>query len=399
MLQISYRLSARTKKARRERRKILAAAGALQRVARGWAARRAVREVLETRRRNDAAATVQRSLGRYLATQKIRCRRVAAALTICEAVVVFSTKLSRLRLSRDKAAVTAIQSLYRGYRSRMATGARLLIAERNEAAIKVQSLFRTRNQRERVAFIVRRTQRGNDALANEQALPNTRSTGENLPLVTSSEVVTPAVRPEGREHATSSAKFEEEAGESRVARAPVTHGNPSSGSGDYIGGKRDDDIDSGLSRVSLTKIRLLVAEMRETALEVNKNAPPVTAVTAGENGAARRRYRKHEALQLAVQAVARGMARRGVITPDDARGLQHTLSLGEDDPALAAALQRRLSGLQAATVRSKAGDINSSGRQGGYKVSDAAVGLGGSDDDALRRALTILDRRFPLPLE
>lgn len=369
----------------------MAAAGALQRVARGWAVRRAVREVLEAQRRNDAAAVVQRSLGRYLAAQKIRRRRLAAAVTICGAVEIFSVKLSRSRLKRNTVAVTTVQSVYRGYRSRVTTGARL--AELNGAATKVQTLFRSRHQEERVSFILRRAQRRNEAAKNEQNLPETKPTRQNHPLATSSTgVVTPAVSSEGPGHAASSAKFEEK----------MTQVDLSSVCGEATGGKRDGGVEHGLPPTSLTKSKLRVAELRQAALEVDKNSPP--PVATGEDRAARRRCREREALQSAVQAVARGMARQGAITPDDARGLAQTLSLGEDDSALEAALRRQLSGLQSATDRSKPGD--SSEHQGlgvglGYKVIDAATGLeiGGGDERALRRVLSVLERRLPLPLQ
>ncbi|CAM9161364.1 unnamed protein product, partial [Laminaria digitata] len=309
LLQTSYRLSARTKKARRARQIILAAAGALQRVARGWEARRAVREVLEARRRNDAASTVQRYLGRYLAAQKIRRRRIATAISICKAVGIFSARLSRFRLRRATAAASAIQSVYRGHRFRIETGARL--AAQHQAAIKVQRSFRSRHQRERLAFIERRTRRRNNAImTNKQAFPKTKSTRQTPRLTPSSlGVVTPAVRPEDPGHASASPTSEEESSEKQVARAPITQAGPSSSS------------------------------------------PPVTT-GEDKDETARRRCREREALQSAVQAVAMGMARHGAITPDDARGLNHTLSLGEDDPALEVALRLKLSGLQAATVRS-----------------------------------------------
>lgn len=370
---------------------MVAAAGALQRVARGWAARRAVREVLEAQRRNYAAATIQRSVGRYLAAEKIRGRRLAAALTICNAVGILSTKLSRLRLRRDTAAVTTIQSVYRGYRSRMTTGARL--AGMTEAAIKVQSLFRSRRQQERVSFILRRTRRRNEEMANDKVLPKLDSAGRRPSL----GAVTPAVRSEGPGHPTCSEKIDEATGERQVARLPVTQVDFSRRRGDGMGRKHDGGVDNSLPVTSLTKSKLRVTELRETALEVDKNAAPVTT---GEDRAARRRYRERKALQSAVQAVARGMARQGTVTPDDARGLNQTLSLGEGDPALEAALQRQLSSLQSATVRSKASDTSTpQGLELQYPVTGAAAGLGGGDEDALRQALLVLERRLSLPLE
>lgn len=367
----------------------MAAAGALQRVARGWAARRAVREVLEAQRRNGAAAIVQRSLGRYLGAQKIRRRRLAAALTICRAVGIFSVKLSRLRLKRDAVAATTVQSVYRGYRSRETTGARL--AELNGAATKVQTLFRSRHQEERVSFILRRAQRRNEATKNEQTLPQTKPTHQHQPLTTTStDVVTPAVSSEGLGFAASSTKFAEKR----------TQVNFSSGCGNATGGKRDGGVDHGLPLTSLTKSKLRVAELRQAALEVDKKSPPPEATS--EDRAARRRCHERESLQSAVQAVARGMARHGAITPDDARGLAQTLSLGGDDPALEAALRRQLSGLQSATDRSKPGDSSEHqglGVRSGYTVIDSATGLGvgGGDERALRRALTVLERSLPLP--
>lgn len=295
------------------------------------------------------------------------------------------------------AAASAIQSVYRGHRSRIETGARL--AEQHQAAIKVQRSFRSRHQRERLAFIERRTRRKNKAImTNKQAFPKTKSTCQTPRLTPSSlGVVTPAVRPEDPGHASASPTSEEESSEKQVARAPITQPGPSSRCGDDIGGKHN-RVDIGLAPTSLSKNKSRVAESRGPALEVGKNSPPVTT---GEDmdETARRRCREREALQSAVQAVAMGMARHGAITPDDTRGLSHTLSLGEDDPALEIALRLKLSGLQAATVRSMAGDTTSSDRQGGWKVADAATGLGGGGDDALRQALAILERRFPLPLE
>ena len=370
---------------------MVAAAGALQRVARGWAARRAVRKVLEAQRRKCAAATVQRSLGRHVAAQKIRRRRLAAALTICNAVGILSAKLLRLRLRRDTAAATAIQSAYRGYRSRMVTGARL--AGLNEAAIKIQSLFRSQHQQERMSFILRRTRRRDEEMANEQVLPKLKPT-RGRPCL---GAVTPAVGSEGPGHPTSSAKIDETTGERQVARAPVTQVDLSSGRGDGIGGKHDGGVDNSLPPTSLIESKLRVTELRETAVEIDKHA---ASVTTGEDRVARRRCREREALQSAVQAVARGMARHGTVTPDDARGLKQMLSLGESDPALEAALQRQLSRLQLATVPSKPSDTSrAQGLDLKYTVIGAARGLGGGDEDTLRRALSVLERRLSLPLE
>lgn len=389
--------------------------------------------MLESRRKKYAAATIQRALGEFIAAQKIRRHRLAAAILISEAVGNFSAKLARLRLRRDTAAAYAIQSVYRGYRSRVEIGARQ--AEKNEAVIKVQRLFRAQHQPERRAFIEERARKRNEAMISEKHIRNTQNSTRKTPrLVTSLHAITPAVLsgevPGGR--VTYLPRVEGKAGEiiSQTGGAPSTHvSRPSSGCGDDIGDERNDVDDVGedcglpLALLSQHKTRVAEAslepprEIHTTAAAVSAAAEAaegrassaksssktvrmqidgsVTAATGGHRagiskarktaleevdqnargriGADRRHCLERKALQSAVEAVASGMARHGAITPDHARDLKGVLALGEDDPALKVSLRQQLSGLEQHLSALQAATVRTRPDEGGDKVAVTAL--------------------------
>lgn len=85
-------------------------------------------------------------------------------------------------------------------------------------------------------------------------------------------------------------------------------------------------------------------------------------------------------LLLALEALARGVARCGTRTQSDARRLRKELALGGDDPALEGLLRQRLSGLQTAVTASCTSV---------YQATEAAQETTGGK--ALLQSLTVLE--------
>lgn len=110
---------------------------------------------------------------------------------------------------------------------------------------------------------------------------------------------------------------------------------------------------------------------------------------------AEQRRLEREKLQSAVQAVAANMARTGAMQAVDARTLQGMSTLDVDDPSLENELRRSLLSLDGAIGFSALNIVRDRAKT--KETADGAVWVADAVEEALNRALAVLDRGLSPP--
>lgn len=350
LLQKTYRLGARTRRCRRERKAILAAAGVLQHAVRGWAARRAAHRKRQERRRKRAAIALQRAARAYLQRCREHRLRVAAALTLWKFTGGLSAQLSRIRKRREASAATRIQSLFRVRTSRVRV-AELHAKRRGIAAasiiqavtrghrtrVKTRALLSKRREEHTAGTKIQAASRGHITRLRTRALRSRRRE------CAAAIVIQALFRGHRSRAETRSHQKERRACAGKIQGLPFRQGllrNPG-------------DHEERSALVLQQAWRKSKGHCKEVRVREPPTMTPVDAHTRRGSSLASscsmpQRAPERASLELAVQALANGMSRRGVITAFGARHLKQTMSLREDDPALEDAVLRKLSCLEVA---------------------------------------------------
>lgn len=401
LLQNAYRLTVRTKRCRRERQKILAAAGVLQQIVRAWVARRIVQRRRETRRRSRAAATLQRAMRRHLRKLLEHRQKVAAALTLWKFVGGFSVKLSLMRRRRKSSAATRIQSAFRTRRSRVRVSALRAEQLAFAAASRIQAVTRGHKSRVKTRALLHKRRSESAAGTRIQA----------------------AFRGHRSREQTRALRFERQERAAATKIQSLFKGHRSRLHTRTIQAKR---------RACAVKIQGLLLQQRRKAKRASpqqrercalslqrawrksrmsgdekllQHGPTNTTLLCNQRSSSSptpssskaRRKLDRTNLQLAVEALANGMSRRDVITPIGARDLKETLALREDDPVLETALRQRLLSIEAA-LNSPIGRVVNTGRVDFTPMMSPIV-EGAGVEEALRRSLGKLERSVLMPSE
>lgn len=315
VLQESYRLHMRKKRCRRQRKAVLEAAGAIQQLVRAWVARRAVSRRREERRMDRAAATLQRAMWGHLHRRKEHRRRVAAALTLWKFMGGLSVKLSRMREKRrQSSAAEIIQSAFRMRRSRLRLRALRAKGREIVAASKIQAVTRGHRSRARAKTLRSKKREESAACTKIQA----------------------ASRGHRSRVETGNLRAKQRAAAARIRRWLLRQRR-----------KRTHDIWCERNRSALVVQRT----WRKSRSSGNANAQRGPASTTVAPSKALPTLNRAN-LQLALDALANGVASCGGRSPSDARQLHEELALREGDPVFETLLCQRLSGLQTALTAS-----------------------------------------------
>ncbi|CBN74059.1 conserved unknown protein [Ectocarpus siliculosus] len=359
LLQSAYRSSVRVKHCRKERKKILDAANVLQRSARAWVARRVVGQRRKVRRQNRAAATLQYAMWRHLLRRKKHRQHVAAALTLWKFMGGLSVTLSAIRKRRKSAAATRIQAVARQYISLVKTRA-ILDMHRKEraAATRIQAACRGRRCRIHLSTLLLEQDECHAATMIQAAYRGHKSrvkTIQHRACAVKIQIFLLQQRRKAR--FASRCEREREQGALVLQRAWRWR---------IIGqdAKTQDEPTT-------------TSEQRRSSLATSPRPEPLRAVDRAN-------------VQLAVEALAKGMRRRGVLDPIIADNLSDTLALGQDDPVLEVALRQGLSNLEQALARSTGTVSTNTGLK---RMTDESVAvLWGGMDASLPHSLEELEQ-------
>lgn len=376
LLQKAYRLAVRTRRCRCERKAILSAAGLLQQAGRAWGARRAACRRRQERRRKEAAMALQRAVRACLKRRAAHRLRVAVALTLWRITGGFSAQLSRMRKRREASAATKIQSIFRVRRSRIRVAALRATRHGIAAASRIQAITRGHRSRVRTKALLSKRREESTAGTKIQAI----SRGYM------SRTRTRTLRSGRRECAAATAIQALFRGYHQRSRAEMRSLQMRQRScavkiqGQFLRQRQKRHRSDLPGREQRAALILQQAWRKSTtrgkAMRV-RGLPTTTPALASSSSE----------LERAVEAVANGMSRRGVMTTVCARQLKEAISMPDDDPALAAAVQQTLSSLQVglSNVRCISKELLPMERQGMTNIEEALRGALG----ALERSLII----------
>lgn len=349
LLQNAYRLSVQIKRCRHQRQKILAAAGVIQQGGRGWVARRVVKKRRETRRRDRAAAILQRAIQRYLRKLVEHRRKIAAALTLCKFVGGLSVKLLRMRRRRKSLSATRIQSVFRRHRARLWVSVLRADQRAFAAATRIQAVTRGNNSRVRSRALLHERRRGCAAATRIQAgFRGHRSRTHARALREQRGECVAATRIQAvfkgyrcRVH-TKSLQDKRRACAVKIQGFLLQH------------------VRTSRLQRERSALRLQRASSNKSSASGDQKLPQNDPTTASkgfdQRGSSQetpsfsqpRRTSDRTNLQLAIEALANGISRRNVLTSLEARDLKETLALPEGDPGLETVLRHRLFGIEVA---------------------------------------------------
>ncbi|CAM9315535.1 unnamed protein product [Ectocarpus fasciculatus] len=365
ILQRAYRSVVRVRRCRTERKKILDAASVLRRAARAWVARRVVGRRREVQRRDRAAVTLQHTMWRHLWRRKQHRQHVAAALTLWKFMGGLSVTLSRLRKRRRSAAATRIQAVARRYISLVQTRAMLdMHRKQRAAATRIQAACRGRRCRVHMGTIrveqekcyastmIQAAYRGHKRRVQMKALQTKRHA-----CAVKMQTFLLQQRRNARFVSRCERERERERGALVLQRAWRSR---------TIG----QDVNTQDEPITTT-------EQRRSSPAASPRPKPRCTLDRSN-------------VQLAVEALAKGMRRRGVLNPISAENLSDSLALGKDDPMLEIALRQGLSHLEVALARST-GTVSTSIGLKRMTAESAAVAREGVDE-ALRHSLEELEQ-------
>ncbi|CAM9284052.1 unnamed protein product [Ectocarpus sp. 4 AP-2014] len=345
LIQSAYRSSVRVKHCRKERKKTLDAANVLQCSARAWVARRVVGRRREVQRRNRAAATLQHAMWRHLWRRKKHRQHVAAALTLWKFVGGLSATLSRIRKRRKSAAATRIQAVARQYISLVKTRA-ILDMHRKEraAATRIQAACRGQRYRVHLSTLVVEQEERHAATMIQAAYRGHESRVETIKRRACAVKIQTFLLQQ-----RSTARFVSRCEEGALVLQRAWRWR-------IIG--QDAKTQDEPTTTS--------EQRRSSSATSPRPEPPRTLDRAN--------------VQLAVEALAKGMRRRGVLDPIIAENLSDKLARGQDDPVLEVALRQGLSNLEQALVWST-GTVSTNTGLKQMTAESVAVGRGGKGVD------------------
>ncbi|CAB1119669.1 unnamed protein product [Ectocarpus sp. CCAP 1310/34] len=354
LLQSAYRSSARVKHGRKERKKILDAANVLQRSARAWVARRVVGWRREVQRRNRAAAALQHAMWRHLWRRKKHRQHVAAALTLWKFMGGLSVTLSRIRKRRKSVAATRIQAVARQYISLVKTR-EILDMHRKEraAATRIQAACRGRRYRKHLTTLQVEQKECRAATMIQAACRGHISRVKTIKRRACALKIQTLLHPRRKARYTS----RREQGALVLQRAWRRK---------IIG--QDAKTQDEPTTTS--------EQRRSSSATSPRPEPPRTLDRAN--------------VQLAVESLAKGMRRRGVLDPIIAENLSDTLALGQDDPVLEVALRQGLSNLEQALLWSTRTISTNTGLK--QMAAESVAVVRGGKDVALPHSLKELEQ-------
>lgn len=384
LLQNAYRLAVRTRCCRCHRKKILSAASVIQQAGRGWVARRVVEGRRETRRRDRAAAILQRTIQRYLRKLLEHRQHVAAALILCRFVRRFLVQLLQMRRSRQSSAATRIQSVFRVYRSRARVGALRADQRVFAEASRIQAVPRGNKSRVETSGCV-------PARTIQAAYRGHRSRTQTRTLQGRPEEPAAATRIQSvfKGHKsrlqTQALHVKRHACAVKIQRLLLHHVREAKRTS-----RRQRECSAlGLQRARMTSDQKLPQHDPSTINTCN-NRGSSWEVSPSEKS---RHNADRTSLQLVVEALAHGMSRRNVLTTIDSGDLKETLALPQGDPVLETVLRQRLLGIEV-TLDSSIGRVVGTCEPVVSTTVDGAV-----VEEALRRSLRTLEKGLLKPSE
>ncbi len=317
---------------------MLSAAGLLQQAARAWGARRAARRKRQERRRKEAAMSLQRTIRGYLKRRKEHRLRVAAALALWRITGGLSAQLSRMRKRHEASAATRIQSIFRVRRSRIRVAALRATRRGIAAASRIQAVTRGHRSRVKTKALLSKRREESTAGTKIQAISRGHMTRTRARALRSrrrqEHAAATAIQAFLRGHRS---RAETRSLQMRQRKCAVKI------QGLLLRRRRKRQRSDLGAREQRSALTLQQAWRRSTARGKgmrDRRRPSTTPALASSSS------EPVHALERAVEALANGMSRRGVVTTIGARQLKEEISMREDDPALEVAVQQRLSNLE-----------------------------------------------------